>query len=650
MVDLLVSTAPSEYFSLASSSDVVITELWEALVAAQLIDASDTRGKQNHVLEQLLDVFDCAVQCGIPSVVLDTFREASSDAAMEHCGITIAECVLKWIARSVEACAAALEDAPGGYAASLRDSLVRSEAAREAAEYALSWQDMERSFHQIKSSREISSGPMSQSVVQNFKELAGVAAGVSMVIKCKLVLIEVAGRGQGGDDEDGGNDSGERLERCRQAETSLFASVLKRYGFLGTFSGKRAEDIAVALAMHYLEGRKRGVGDHGGSENDLLALLVYCLRHSSEQIVDILATYFPTSAEDLRVWALAPLLDESLMDGDDVPLHRALKAISSGTLDCRRMPMAYLMALLRLGQSALVLSLLYQKWIDPNNAEDVLGCIEILMHEDLVIECYVHVKQYLRQLRDAKTHNNQGYQRKVRTGLPEWRPLVVAPACLAARRSRTRLLTRAPALVRQAKLFWQTMFAAGAARGMLFQLIRLPIASKDEEAYIVEWLQQPDDGFEGVDGVDGVDAVERRKALCLYYLIRGRTEEATRELRAIELDPESDWDRYLEQLCALASQGVLVCGDVDHVPEFARRDDSGEATPGLGPTGGLLFGVGLQSMDTEMGNGNDIRSASVFDAPPAAVASAAVGLRGRVAMSLRASSKVHQLDRVLGFE
>jgi len=642
---LLVSTSPGAYFSRTASDGLVITELWEALVGAELVDATGRPGRQNEVLEQLMDVFDASTRHGIPSVVLDTFREASPAATVEHCGITAAECVLKWIARTVEACAAELEEAAASDP-SLREHLVRSEAAREAALYALSWQDMERSFHQIKEIKEIKggregsssmlSGPMSQSVVQSFKELAGVADGICAVIKCKLAVLEVSGvsevRGAG------------RLERCRQAETSLFAGVLRRYGFTGSLEGKSAVQSAMALAMWYLEGRRRGgVGRGIGScsERDLLALFVYCLRPTSdetsrgahENVIDVLAKYFPGSEEDLRVWALAPLLDESLMDGDDVPLHAALMTISSGALDCRRMPMAYLMALLELGQSALVLSLLYQKWIDPNVVEDVLGCIEILMHEDLVIECYVHVKQYLRQLRDTKNsmytkaHGNQSYQSK-------------------------------------AKLYWQTMFEAGAARGMLFQLIRLPIAAKDEEAYVVEWLRR--DGGE-VGGVGPIDASERRKALCLYYLIRGRAEEASREVQGIDLDPESDWDTYLGQVCALANQGALTQRDAGFDGDVRVPDVSGDATPGARPVGGLLFGVQVQPMDTDtdmdtaMGteNGTERRSrrrskASAFEgvaaaslAAPAGVTRAS-GVRGRVAMATRANSKVHQLDRVLG--
>ncbi len=656
---LLVSTSPGAYFSRTASNGLVITELWEALVGAELVvvDSTGRPGRQNEVLEQLMDVFDASTRHGIPSVVLDTFREASPAATVEHCGITAAECVLKWIARTVEACAAELEEAAASDP-SLREHLVRSEAAREAALYALSWQDMERSFHQIKEIKEIKeikggregsssmlSGPMSQSVVQSFKELAGVAEGICAVIKCKLAVLEVSG----GVSEVGGAG---RLERCRQAETSLFAGVLRRYGFTGSLEGKSAVESAMALAMWYLEGRRRGGVGHGigsCSERDLLALFVYCLRPTSdatsrgahENVIDVLAKYFPGSEEDLRVWALAPLLDESLMDGDDVPLHAALMTISSGALDCRRMPMAYLMALLELGQSALVLSLLYQKWIDPNVVEDVLGCIEILMHEDLVIECYVHVKQCLRQLRDTKAHGNQSYQSK-------------------------------------AKLYWQTMFEAGAARGMLFQLIRLPIAAKDEEAYVVEWLRRDGGGVGGVGGagevggvgeVGPIDASERRKALCLYYLIRGRTEEASREVQGIDLDPESDWDTYLGQVCALANQGALTQRDAGFDGDVRVPDVSGDATPGARPVGGLLFGVQVQPMDTDtdtdMGtaagteNGTERRSrrrskASAFEGVAAASLAApaggmrASGVRGRVAMATRANSKVHQLDRVLG--
>ena len=140
-------------------------------------------------------------------------------------------------------------------------------------------------------------------------------------------------------------------------------------------------------------------------------------------------------------------------------------------------------------------------------------------------------------------------------------------------------------------------------------------------------------------------------------------------MQGIDLDPESDWDTYLGQVCALANQGALTQRDAGFDGDVRVPDVSGDATPGARPVGGLLFGVQVQPMDTDtdtdMGtaagteNGTERRSrrrskASAFEGVAAASLAApaggmrASGVRGRVAMATRANSKVHQLDRVLG--
>jgi hypothetical protein len=514
------------------------------------------------------------------------------------------------------------------------------EAAREAASYALSWQDMERSFHQIRGSERVErderqgvgvSGPMSQAVVQNFREMAAAATRVSVVTKCRLAIAEADREGE---EKRGGRLAG-WLGRCRRAEGSLLGRVCGGFEKFDEIGGDDMDikGVAKALLMGYLEGRMRdgdgdgegGDGHHRGgkaTEGDLLVLLVYLLPE--EGVVESLATYFPAFAADLRVWALAPLLDVARVDGDDVPLHAALTAISSGRLDCRRMPVAYLLALLGLDQSALVLSLLYQKWIDPTVVEDVLGCIEILMHEELIIECYVHVKQYLRQLHEMGSYNGIGIGGHAHGGQHAYHAHHTYH--------------------NKAKIFWQAMFAAGAERGMLFQLIRLPMTAKDE-MHIIEWLRCGD--------------VEKRKALCLYYLLRGRGEEATREVAGLELDNESDWDARLAQLCELANQSTPVIemdGDTDvagvgdagvRMPACMRRNDSREAnSPGEASGGGLLFGPPLAHSGPNIDGARSRTNTSmigVFGAP------AVHGVRGRVALSVRGNTKVHKLDRMLEF-
>ena len=606
-LSLLVETQPSAYFTQDEHDDskLVLSSMWEALVAAKLIDEKQRNGEENSlrrnvVLYQLLDIFDAGTDHGIPSLVLDTLREVQPEAIVDHCGITIAECVLKWVAQTVESCMASLRESFGDAmdSMSLRKTLKRSEAAREAAVYALSWQDMERSFHQIKSAGGSSmvSGPMSQAVVQNLKELSGMAFGISVALKCMLAIAEC---GAGNVVSEG---DAVRLERCRNAEGGLLWGLIQRCGYGRSLNDytMSPKERAMALLIEYLEG-----GPEGARDRDLLALFVYHLPE--EGVVESLTGHFPECASELQIWALAPLLDEARVVGGDAPLQSALVAISSGRLDCRRMPMAYLLALLELGQSALTLSLLYQKWIDPNVTEDVLGCIQILMHVELVIECYVHIKQYLRQLQETGSHvhaSQNTYQNK-------------------------------------AKIFWQAMFAAGAERGLLFQLIRLPMAAK-EEVYVVDWLRRGDH--------------ENQKALCLYYLIRGRTDEASREIRAMGLGGESEWDERLVQLCELANQSKLIVDadigtDVDsRMPACMLLGDSDEASPGKTSTGGLLFGApAAQPMDSDAGGHRAGKSTiGAFEAT-APAATQAVGVRGRVARSLRDNAKVHQLDRVLGF-
>ncbi len=654
-LSLLVETQPSDYFTprnvtTKDSSKLVLCCLWEALVAGKLIDVEDQVHKNVHVhhnvvLYQLLDVFDAGAANGIPGIVLDTFREVQPEAIVEYCGITAAECVLKWIARTVEGCAATLAGLSGLSAednglVGVRRTLVRVEAAREAALYALSWQDMERSFHQIKGVERQGmgvSGPMSQAVVQNFKEMAEVASRVSVVAKCVLAVVEAGSESIKSikSIKSVGRDGG-WLERCRNAEGSLLAKVgggfEKFGGITGESLGGDLKGLAVGLLMGYMEGRHGdGDGHHRGAstkEVELLVLLVYLMPE--EGVVESLARYFPALAADLRVWALAPLLDEARVEGDDVPLHAVLTAISSGRLDRRRMPMAYLLALLELRQSSLVLSLLYQKWIDPTVVEDVLGCIDILMHEELIIECYVHVKQYLRQLQEMSRCGGGGIQAHRRP----YHPYHTHDTHDTHDTHRTYHHT--------AKIFWQAMFSAGAERGMLFQLIRLPITAKDE-VHIVDWLRCGD--------------VEKGKALCLYYLLRGRTDEAMREVMRMDLDDESEWDARLAQLCELANQSAPVIeihGDVSGdamvgTPGCMRWSDSREATtPGQAVGGGLLFGAPVEHKGLdEVGAGSRTNPsmAGVFDAPSAVHAG---GVRGRVTRSVRGSSKVHKLDKMLG--
>ncbi len=644
-LSLLVETNPSDYFARnVANSKLVLCCLWEALVAGRLVDVDqhvhkNIHAQQNVVLYRLLDVFDAGTANGIPGLVLDTFREVQPEAMVEHCGITPAECVLKWIARTVEGCAAGLEGLEGMEGKdSLRRALVRVEAAREAALYALSWQDMERSFHQIRGVEGQGvgvSGPMSQAVLQNFKEMAAVASRVSVVIKCMLAVAEAKGGGDSGvKGEIDGRLAG-WLGRCRNAEGSLLGRVCGGFEKFDEIGGDDRDDmkvVAIGLLMEYLEGRM-GDGDGGdddhhhrggmASEEDVLELLVYLLPE--EGVVESLATYFPAFAADLRVWALAPLLDVARVDGDDVPLHAALTAISSGRLDCRRMPVAYLLALLGLDQSALVLSLLYQKWIDPTVVEDVLGCIEILMHEELVIECYVHVKQYLRQLHEMVRYSGSVYGSHAHGGQHAHHTYHTYQS--------------------KAKVFWQAVFAAGAERGMLFQLIRLPMAANDE-VHVIEWLRCGD--------------VEKRKALCLYYLLRGRTEEATREAKRLDLDDESEWDARLAQLYELANQsapmieigGMGVDGLDDagvRIPACMRQNDSREAnSPGDASGGGLLFGPPVKHMGPDavgVGSRTNTSMTGVIDAPAVHTG----GVRGRVAMSVRGKAKLHKLDRMLDF-
>ena len=93
------------------------------------------------------------------------------------------------------------------------------------------------------------------------------------------------------------------------------------------------------------------------------------------------------------------------------------------------------------------------------------------------------------------------------------------------------------------------MFASGSKCGLLFQIIRLPLSVNTEEEFAIEWL---------INAYEQDQDPKYIKALCLYFIIRGRIEEASSHFKKLKLDAENEWDIYLSQLMELTTHYTVI--------------------------------------------------------------------------------------------
>lgn len=68
----LASTPPGEYLKLNSSGELVVSILWQELRKDGILDSNEDSVT---VLDQILGLFDVAVDHRMPSLIMDTFQE-----------------------------------------------------------------------------------------------------------------------------------------------------------------------------------------------------------------------------------------------------------------------------------------------------------------------------------------------------------------------------------------------------------------------------------------------------------------------------------------------------------------------------------------------------------------------------------------------
>lgn len=377
---------------------------------------------------------------------------------------------------------------------SLQRALAFAEASNEVSTYILSWKNIEKSIHYKQSD----SAPLSQSLIKSFTGIQSTAQSLSFSFKSMLIGITA-----GGDSLfDRMHQDEPILEMMQETEGTLFSEKLREYQYQGSFKGKSVLMILVDVLLQEKSSES--------SNQTALAILSYCLLcadvttvHDLEQAM---LMYLSVSKEDVIVWSLAVCLDRA--SGDQRFLEEA-KSLSQEDVVCGKIPIEYLQKFLALGEAPTALSLLYQKWIDPNKVSDVIGCIQILLHQRLVLECYVQIKQYLRQIPKSSYHH-------------------------------------------KAKLYWQEMFASGSKSGLLFELIRLPISVNSEEEFVIDWLMSAHEQDQDSKYI---------KALCLYFIVRGRTAEASSYFEKLSIDSENELDVYLSQMMDIAKHCTVLQDD-----------------------------------------------------------------------------------------
>lgn len=517
----LAKISPVEYFNVEEATgELVLTSLWKTLLSAGLVDFQH----ESMLLKQIFDVFDIAALHGIQSLVVDVFQEVGclvqacglssfsllilmfftqvqTDEIWRHCGVTTIECLLQWVERCIVFCeneCSSISEVKFGkkeFQESLRRALALAEAADQVSTYILSWRNIEKSIHHKQSH---STGPLSQSTIKSFSEIQSVAESISFVFKCMLVATLVVKDASFECIQQGDS----LLEQMQMNTETLFHEVLQKNQYGKEIRGKTIPKLLADILLQYKNNKSDKVSEHA-----VLALLTYCLLCTDmatiQDLVQAMHMYLTIPKEDVLIWSLAVYLDRAYSDPTYITKARLL---SQEDRVCGMIPIEYLQKFMALGESPVALSLLYQKWIDPNVTSDVLGCIQILIHQGLVSECFVQLKEYLRHIPKAAYYN-------------------------------------------KARLFLREMFATGSKCGLLFQLIRFPFSVNSEEEFVIEWL---------IDAYEQDQDSKYVKALCLYFIIRGRIEEASSHFQKLKLDVENEWDVYLRQLMELTTRYTLI--------------------------------------------------------------------------------------------
>lgn len=521
--------------------------------------------------------------------------QIQSDDITKNCGVTTIECLLRWVERCIVFCEneadnLGIKNGKVQLEQSLTRALAFAEAAQEVASYILSWKNMEKSIHYKQRD---SLGPLSQSIIKNFTQVQSDALSLVFLFKCMLV-----GLVSGGDAILCDSDQQEEhiLEKMRKTEGTLFGQALQQLQYTRSFQGESTFMTIAALVSHH-----RSNYSFDNSKNLILSMLSYCVICSGgaalQDLECAMDMYLSVPRGDVIIWSIAVYLDRA--SSEEKYLNQA-KSLCQEDAVCGMMPIEYLQKFMSLGESPTALSLLYQKWIDPEIASDVLGCIQILLNNGLILECYVQLRQYLRLIPKSS------YQHK-------------------------------------AKLYWQEIFASGARCGLLFQLIRLPISVNNEEKFVVDWL---------LHSYEQIKNPMYMHVLCLYFIIRGRTEEALKHFHGMESDAATECDTYLTQILDLSKRYTLLQDSQDHTyPSFMLHVDSKRLVDTLSSSPEVLevgsqmrASAGLLFSNKTVETNNGI-SAGVFDSKPFNAPLHGSKLRQNIRKSTKGT---HAFDKVLG--
>lgn len=536
--------------------------------------------------------------------------QISNDNMVKHCGTTTVECVVQWVQRSVAKCekdTGTLCDTDCGEPVDLKSilellvqSLKFTEASRDVAQYVLSWQNMEKSIHYAShGGRDDVLGPLSPSTITNLREIQSEAHSLSVICKCLIAALSAVGEGLLTcglyEDEDSWNRSLEAREGVDEGRPSFLLTLTKQFGYEGRFARGTVLDCILSLAKHY-----KHFYTIENASNLLLSLISYCLVDSylidTNELSSIFESYLDIPRAKVITWAIAPLLDSATENNN--ALQQAIILCKEYGV-CSLLPMSYVERFLTLGAPDVALGLMYQKYIDPECTADVLCCIRILLFNGLLLECFVQIKQFLGYIPSSS------YQKK-------------------------------------ARCYWHEMFRHGATHGLLFQLIKLPITVNEEE-FFIGWLIEASQNTE--------DAIYT-KILCLYYIIRGRIDEAAQFYSKAELDSEKEWDAYLEQLMQLSLQcSMSKTAAGSHLlsqrePQTHQRrsvvpQDRRESEEQAPVSSGLLFGghpIGNRNQSASpMGVGIQINQSPSH-----------IGSKLRRYGSHQNSGGAHTLDKLLG--
>lgn len=382
---------------------------------------------------------------------------------------------------------------------SLRKAILFSDSICRVSEYVLSWQSMEKSMHYQQTGREMSN-PLSQNMIQSFKDVKIESEKHSIMFKCISCVIMTV--------DDGEiwrcgkyHNAEEWRNALENGSTSLLSEILEQYH--GAEQDIYVRNSVIEATISVVSAYRMDV-----PVEVLLSLVTYCVMDCGsvdlERWADALHVYFRTKTSQIRIWSIALYLDRAVHDEDSLKLAESLWNMDTETRSL--LPITFVDKLVTLGHSEKALALLSQMLINPQNKSDVLGCIRILLANNLIAECFIRVREHLQQLSLIFTES-------------QWKEA--------------------------AHMFWNEICTYSYKYGLLFQMIRLPISISVEEHVVVEWLENAHKTGKNSQFL---------RALCLYFIARGRVEEAKNYYDRMNIDPEDEWDSYLQQLVDLASQ------------------------------------------------------------------------------------------------